>query len=221
MKKTLIIALSFLLIYPTLIVLASESGVLFRRIVNGKLGWHATGNENSDEKYLGEILNSLPNGRGTLIHPSGGTYEGEFKDGLPNGHGNLSLPSGKKYVGQWKEGIQEGQGFCTFSDGSTYVGELKNGIADGQGTYTLPNGNKYEGAWKKGKKEGQGTYTFSDGRTMKGEFRNDKYWNSTMYDLKGNILENWLAGKEVIDQQNKSSLILRFWNGGLGRQGDN
>lgn len=196
-------------------VKSGQKGVLFLRREFGKLGWHKEGDEDKDEKFLGEIKNGKPNGIGTLSNPDGGRYAGEFKDGIPDGLGILSLPDGKKYDGEWKEGIKEGQGICTFADGSIYTGELKNGLSDGIGTMIFPNGEKYAGEWKNGKKDGQGTYTYADGRKISGEFRVDKHWNIKKYDTEGKIVGTWLKGEEVIGNEDKGSLIFRLWSGGL------
>jgi len=105
MKQILLIALTLLFFIPIPFVQAVETGILFRREVHGKLGRYKEGNAEKNEKYLGEINNGKPNGKGTLSSPYGGTYVGEFRDGLPHGLGILKLPDGKIYDGQWIDGI--------------------------------------------------------------------------------------------------------------------
>ena len=56
-------------------------GVLYRRLVNGKWGWYKSGNEKKDWKYVGEIEEGIPNGKGTHTWSDGGKYVGEFKNG--------------------------------------------------------------------------------------------------------------------------------------------
>ena len=95
----------------------------------GKWEWYKTGNEEEDYKYVGEIKNGEPNGRGVST--------------------NNFYPR-VKYVGEWKDGKEHGQGTLTYTDRRKYVGEWKNGKYDGQGTYTWSNGEKYVGEWKEG-----------------------------------------------------------------------
>ena len=70
--------------------------VLFSREVNGVWEWFEDGNENKDIRYVGEIVNGEPNGRGTLTFPDGDKYVGEFVNGLPDGQGTETNPGGRK-----------------------------------------------------------------------------------------------------------------------------
>jgi len=115
------------------IVVRKEKGILFRdtpysKFVEGGKKWFKTGDEKTQVKYEGDILNGVPNGQGTETSPKGGKYVGEFKYGKYNS-----------------------QGTYTWSDGKKYVGEYKDGLPNGQGTYTLPNGEKYIGEFKDNK----------------------------------------------------------------------
>ena len=63
----------------------SDSTVLYR---SRKGGWIINEEENTDRKYVGEIMNGRPNGLGTLTRNDGKTYVGEWKNGKPwNGNG--------------------------------------------------------------------------------------------------------------------------------------
>ena len=97
-----------------------------------------------------------------------------------------------------------------------YIDELKDGIIDGRGTFSYSNGNKYVGQWIAGKKDGQGTYTFFDGRKQSGQYKADEYWNIIMYDSVGNITRKWVNGKEIFDEKQNESIILRLWRGRMG-----
>ena len=85
------------------------------------------GDISNDLHYFGEIVDGLPNGKGTLIFPVEtydaknneiveydlelGGYSGEFKNGQYNGKGKLIFPDGEAvYNGEWKNGKLEGQG---------------------------------------------------------------------------------------------------------------
>jgi hypothetical protein len=89
----------------------------------------------------------------TIIFPDETKYVGEVKNGKPHGKGTLTYPDdGGEYIGQWKDGVQHGKGTYTYRDGSKYVGMLKDGKQHGKGTLTYPdNGGEYIGQWKNGK----------------------------------------------------------------------
>ena len=82
-----------------------SQGVLFLRKENEEMKWFEVGDEEmGDGKYLGDIENGLPNGKGNLTESNGEKYEGEWKDGLMHGQGTYNWLYGKKYVGEWKDG---------------------------------------------------------------------------------------------------------------------
>jgi len=196
-----------------------QMGILFYRSKNGKWGWYKDGDDNKNDKYVGEIKNGKPNGQGKWTLPNGnkyegewkdgekhgqGTYtfhygdkyEGEWKDGEKHGHGTFTFPDGRKYVGEWKDGKRNGQGVVTSPDGYKYVGEFKDGKWEGQGTFTVSDGTKYVGEFKNGKNHGQGTLTFPDGIKLEGEFKEDEPWNTTGFDKDGNIFGKYVNGVE-------------------------
>ena len=161
------------------VVKKKEKGILFRdsnsiwKKVGGKR-WFKSGDEKTQGKYEGEIMNGVPDGIGTLTWSDGEKYEGEYKDGFPNGQGTM-----------------------TFPDGDKYIGEHKDGEYNGQGTYTYPNGDKYIGEFKDGEYHGQGTMTYPDGDKFVGEFKDGKLWNGTGYDKNGNIFVKIVNGKDI------------------------
>ena len=116
----------------------------------------------------------------TIIFPDESKYVGEVKNGKPHGKGTLTYPEkGGKYVGQWKNGKFHGKGKLTYSDGGIYVGEFKNGKCDGYGDFKI-RGQIYSGNWKNGKRHGHGTLKQSGGgwhhdEEYTGEFRNGVY----------------------------------------------
>ena len=152
-------------------------GILFIREVNGELRWVEDGDEKKDGKYVGEIEN-----------------------GLPNGKGRITFSSGSKYVGEWENGMQNGQGTYIYGkgrwEGDKYEGGWKDGVMNGQGTFTFHDGGKYEGEFKDDKRNGQGTYTYPDGYNSVGEWRENKPWNITEYDKNGNIQNKIVNGVE-------------------------
>ena len=64
------IAFTFSLILLTYTLAAQETGTLYLKKVNGKIGWFKSGDEQKHLKYTGEIANGKPNGSGnyTLHH---------------------------------------------------------------------------------------------------------------------------------------------------------
>ena len=78
------ITLTFSLLLLTYTLAAQETGTLYLKKVNGKIGWFESGDEKKHLKYTGEITAGKPNGTGELSSPSG-KYSGEFKNGLMHG----------------------------------------------------------------------------------------------------------------------------------------
>ena len=157
--KNLLILISLLLLSPFLTsceknveVVVEKKPILFRdtpysKFVEGGKKWFKTGDEKTQVKYEGEIVNGVPNGQGTMTCCDGIKYVGGYKDGEKNGQGTETYPSGSKYVGEWKDGVRNGQGTYTqygsllYPDGRKYVGEYKNG-KEWNGTYYDNNGKK-------------------------------------------------------------------------------
>jgi hypothetical protein len=169
------ITFTFSLLLLTSTLAAQETGILYLKKVNGKIGWFESGDAQKHFKYTGEIFDGKPNGQGTYTSPGGRMYVGEWKDGKQNGQGTGTFPDGRMYVGEWKNGKQNGQGTYISPDGRKYIGEFKDGKLNGQGTSISPDGRKYVGKWKNGKQNGQGTETWSDGRKYVGEHKDGKF----------------------------------------------
>jgi len=107
-----------------------------------------------DGKYIGEIKNGVPNGRGKLYytgHLEGDFYEGDFKNGDPDGKG--------KYYHR---------------NGNIYEGDFVKDKADGKGIFYSNNGNRYEGEFKADNREGKGIYYFANGDRTMGDYHNNK-----------------------------------------------
>jgi len=179
--------------------------------------WSLEKKDRKQPRYVGEIADSIPSGKGALYLPNG-FYEGEFKNGKFNGKGKRLYFEKGKLVGEFKDNKAHGQGIYTYLDGAKYVGEYKLGKKHGQGTLTWPNGSEYVGYWKFGKREGhgirtysnggkyegewknglfdgQGTYIFEDGRRYEGEWKNDKIWNAKLYDKEGIVIKEIVKGE--------------------------
>ena len=124
--KYLFIILSILLLSSPLFGQSKETSVLYKWKSGSRWVWKSFGVDGIQTKYMGEIKNGKPDGRGIKLKPDGGKYVGEFKDGLPNGQGTETFSNGEKYIGEFKDGKFHGQGTKTWSDGM-YVGKYKDG----------------------------------------------------------------------------------------------
>jgi hypothetical protein len=69
-------------------------------------------------KYSGDCKNGLAHGRGS------DKYYGQFIKGLPDGKGTYTWADGTYYEGQWKDGMKEGKGKMVYAD-STVTGYWK------------------------------------------------------------------------------------------------
>ena len=97
------ITLIFSLLLLTYTLAAQETGTLYLKKVNGKIGWFKSGDDKKNLKYIGEITDGKPNGTGELSSPSG-KYYGEFKNGLMHGQVTHEYNNGKKREGEFRKG---------------------------------------------------------------------------------------------------------------------
>jgi len=85
-----------------------ERGILFRdgpriKWEEGGKKWFTTGDEKTQGKYEGEILEGVPHGQGTYYWFNVNRYEGGWEYGLFDGQGTYySYPSGVKVVGEFR-----------------------------------------------------------------------------------------------------------------------
>jgi len=112
-------------------------------------------NKNGRKRYIGQVLNGIPEGKGTMHWNNGDRYEGEWKNNKKEGRGIYYLGDGE-------------------FKGDRYEGDYKNGKAEEKGIYYYANGDRYEGEFKNGKREGKGIYYFANGDRTIVEFLNDK-----------------------------------------------
>jgi len=97
------IAFTSSLLLLTYTLAAQETGTLYLKKVDGKIGWFESGDEKKHLKFTGEIAEGKPNGTGELSSPSG-KYSGEFKNGLMHGQVTHKYKNGKKRVGEFRKG---------------------------------------------------------------------------------------------------------------------
>ena len=104
--KHLLIILSILLLSSPLFGQSKETSVLYKWKSGSRWVWKSFGVDGVQTKYMGEIKNGKPDGRGIKFKPYGGKYFGEWKNGKEHGQGKWTLPNGSQYVGEWKDGIE-------------------------------------------------------------------------------------------------------------------
>ena len=146
---------------------------------------------NSDRiKYIGKVLNGVPNGKGTMTWKNGDRYEGDWKNDEKDGKGIYYSADGYKYVGEFREGQREGKGIAYWNNGDRYEGDFKNSKAEGKGIYYYNSGNRYEGDMRNDLKDGKGIIYYANGDRQMGDYSNDnpigKHVTLTKY---GNVEE--------------------------------
>jgi hypothetical protein len=102
-------------------------------------------------KYVGEIKDFLPNGKGKITSEDY-DYDGDFINGKATGKGkenNKGIWGLGSYEGDFIDNVRHGKGTFNFYDGSKYIGDWKKDYRDGKGTYIWPDGFKLEGKWSK------------------------------------------------------------------------
>ena len=139
----------------------------------------------AEGKYIGEIANGKPHGKGKMLFKDDDprvSYEGDWVNGNQSGFGIMIWNDGTKYDGQWVNGNQSGFGIMIWNDGTKYDGQWVDGHRTGQGTCYWPSGNKYVGQWTDGNRTGRGTYYYREGGRYEGDWENgNKHGQGTYY----------------------------------------
>jgi len=165
---------------------SEDSNVLFFREHYGEIGWHNTGNEEKDGKYVGEIKKNKPHGQGTYTYYKNPEDSVNQLSLLIPGMPKIivfvitlwqMLHQGKEdnlpaqYIGKWNRGQKHGKGIYFFSNGDKYEGNWKHGEQSGEGKYFFSTGDSFEGKWRNGKIHGKGIYTYPGGEKFVGEWK--------------------------------------------------
>ena len=69
---------------------------------NSHTKWFSYGNDTTDQKYIGDMKNGLPDGQGSHTFPNGDKYIGEFRNGKKHGYGTIYWTNGNKVVGEFQ-----------------------------------------------------------------------------------------------------------------------
>ena len=136
----------------------------------------------SEERYVGQLVNGKRQGLGTIYNKDNGKlkFEGVFVNGLKHGKGKEYYENGEiKYEGIFINGIfHEGKVKLYYNNGNIYYeGGFKNGKYEGKGKLYDENGKfRYEGDFRNGLYEGKGKENNENGETKyEGFFKNGQY----------------------------------------------
>ena len=103
MKQILIITFAFLLFTTPLFAQVQESGVLYLWEISEEKIWKSFGDDETQQKYKGEIKDGKPDGLGIRLFLDGTKYMGQWQAGQKHGQGTLSFADGEKLTGEWRE----------------------------------------------------------------------------------------------------------------------
>ncbi|MEA3547931.1 MAG: hypothetical protein U9R66_09730 [Thermodesulfobacteriota bacterium] len=147
--------------------------------------------------YVGQLLDHLPHGQGTLTFVDGAVYKGEFRHDSREGRGVLTLANGEKYVGQFLNNEAHGQGEYFFPDGRKYVGAFEHDLFCGEGVLIFTDGVCYSGRFRENLPHGFGDLIHPDGRQYVGNFASGLFHGKGMYTFAGGKEKAgyWLAGE--------------------------
>ena len=151
------------------------SAILFaqtvKKIENIKDGWNVSVN------YTGEAKDGKPNGMGVATYKSGNAirYVGNFVNGMYNGKGTMFFKDGIFLTGVWKNGKLNGKGSFLSESGVLYIGDFINGVKEGKGILFYKDNGMIMGSFSNDKLNGRGFQIFSDGSVISDvTYRDDK-----------------------------------------------
>ncbi|MBC8411997.1 MAG: SEL1-like repeat protein [Rhodobacteraceae bacterium] len=125
-------------------------------------------------KYVGELNNGKPHGKGTMSYTDGNKYVGEWKNGELHGKGTYYSPEGFRFVSEFRNDEPYGQFTVYIPDGTIIVGDAKDEMKIA--TITFPDGNIYIGELNDDfERHGQGKMTYSNGTTKEGIWKEDEF----------------------------------------------
>ena len=77
--------------------------------------------------YLGQYVDGVEEGVGTIFYADGNVLEGEFSDGKIHGNAVFKYPNGDQREGFFFDNVLDGQVIYTKSDGKIIIEVWKNG----------------------------------------------------------------------------------------------
>eukprot|EP00347_Sterkiella_histriomuscorum_P004159 403361531 len=154
------------------------------------------------DRYEGEWVKDVRQGKGKLFFYKGGEFEGTFKDDeiydgkLKDKDDNIFINE-MKSGGYFLRGKLNGLGKGLFANGDEYEGEFRDGVFSGKGKITYKNLDQtyyeeavYVGQFRNHKREGYGEMKWNIGKEQfKGWWRNDQRYKGCMSLSDGNIYD--------------------------------
>jgi len=200
MTKSFLLTISVLILLHPSISLSSDEVTIYRWKTSEGYKWKKFGEEETHEKYEGEVnWSGVPDGLGTFTYLDGNKYKGEFIEEERSGLGTYiwsNHEDREKYVGEFTNDKFGKVGKIYYKNGQIYDGEVFEDLEYGKGIKTLPDGRRYEGTWRRTKGdnitkweitgydkdenkileisegEGEGSYVFTNGDEYEGEWKN-------------------------------------------------
>ena len=122
--------------------------------------------------YVGNFVDGVRSGDGTLYKGGILAYEGQFSGGVANGTGTAYADGVKCYQGAFVDGLYQGEGTAYYPDGTrAYAGSFAAGAYEGEGTeYTQDGQVRYKGSFVQGLYDGSGTIYLENGSQIQAEF---------------------------------------------------
>ena len=153
-----------------------------------------------ETKYVGEVKNGKPHGKGTFYHKNGDKMEANQEQGLFQGQGKYTYANGDWVEGSFVDDYIEGFGIFYIqqagNEGDRIEGVLRKGELVGEVIYYWGSGNfkgdKWKGQIKNGKLDGKGAYTRANGETL------TIYYKNGNPDTMRSRLPDWLSKEPEI-----------------------
>ena len=86
----------------------------------------------NNSRYIGQVVNGKPEGKGIIYYNDGGRYEGDFRNGKQEGKGITYFNNGDRYEGDFRNGNREGNGIYYYNNGDRAMGDYHNGLPIGR-----------------------------------------------------------------------------------------
>ena len=171
---------------------SKETGVLYLWEISSVKVWKSFGDDETQQKYKGEIKDEKPEGLGITLFPDGTKYMGQWHDGKQHGQGTLIITSGEKLTGEWKDDKEwnltkydlNGDIIAKYTNGKLLIYNKTEGVlylrqefgsmewfesGDAEKNY------KFEGEIVNGRPNGWGIFTYPSGNIYEGNFKDGRF----------------------------------------------
>ncbi len=161
----------------------------------------------NDTKYIGDLKDAVPNGKGRLMYKGEIFFEGDFKNGIIDGSGIMYDMEDIEsyYEGGFRNNRFHGNGITVYSDGSYHKGAYSDGMREGKGQLFGADGAElYSGDFSGDAIHGKGTLFYDEpGSYYIGSFVNGYFWGEGKTYDQNQLSYNgeWLAGLRYIGKQ--------------------